>query len=437
MEENQAHIPEGWINVKFKDYIYFQEGPGLTSSLFREVGFPFLNIRCIENGKINKESCQFISSEIANGIYIHFQLEENDLVVSTSGTLGKKAFITNNDLPLLLNTSIIRFKPLDDQKISLAFLNQLLEDYDFLYDLYSQSTGSAQVNVGPTHLKKLNIKIPSSVQEQTLIATILSKVDDAITKTEQLIAKYTRIKTGLMQDLLTKGIDENGNIRSEETHEFKDSALGRIPKEWECEKLISYCQKIQDGTHFSPKTDTNGRYKYVTSKNIRMGYLDLSNLEFINEEAHNKIYKRCSIKFGDVLLTKDGASTGNICLNNLKEEFSLLSSVALIRGKAGVLKNEFIFQFFMEESGQKSLIGQMSGNAIPRITLTKINNTFIKVPSFKEQEVIVQKLKPQDELINEEKIKLTKLQSLKTGLMQDLLSGKVRVNRLIKETASV
>ena len=106
MEENQSHIPEGWINVKFKDYIYFQEGPGLTSSLFREVGFPFLNIRCIENGKINKESCQFISSEIANGIYSHFQLEENDLVVSTSGTLGKKAFITNNDLPLLLNTSM-------------------------------------------------------------------------------------------------------------------------------------------------------------------------------------------------------------------------------------------------------------------------------------------------------------------------------------------
>jgi len=244
-----------------------------------------------------------------------------------------------------------------------------------------------------------------------------------------------------MQDLLTKGIDENGTIRSEATHEFKDSPLGRIPKEWECAKLILYCQKIQDGTHFSPKTDTNGKYKYVTSKNIRMGYLDLSNLEFINEEAHNKIYKRCSIEFGDVLLTKDGASTGNICLNNLKEEFSLLSSVALIRGKAGVLKNEFIFQFFMEESGQKSLIGQMSGNAIPRITLTKINNTFIKVPSFKEQEVIVQKLNPQDLLINEEKIKLTKLQSLKTGLMQDLLSGRVRVNKLIKtaanETASI
>ena len=69
--------------------------------------------------------------------------------------------------------------------------------------------------------------------EQTKIAEILSTVDQAIEQTEALIAKQQRIKTGLMQDLLTRGIDENGNLRSEDTHEFKDSPLGRIPVEWE------------------------------------------------------------------------------------------------------------------------------------------------------------------------------------------------------------
>lgn len=289
----------------------------------------------------------------------------------------------------------------------------------------------------PSVIKKRYFIPEIALKEQTQIATILSKVDEAIRQTEQLIAKYTRIKTGLMQDLLTKGIDERGNIRSEQTHEFKDSPLGRIPKEWECDTLISFCEKIQDGTHFSPKTDSNGEYKYITSKNVRMGYLDLNNLEFINEDAHKKIYKRCSVKCGDVLLTKDGASTGNICLNPLDEEFSLLSSVALIRGKKGKLLNEYIVQFFMEESGQKSLIDQMSGNAITRITLTKINKTQIKVPQFDEQQRIIQNLKPKDDLIIQERIKLSKHQSLKTGLMQDLLSGKVRVNHLITETESV
>ena len=95
------------------------------------------------------------------------------------------------------------------------------------------------------------------------------------------------------------------------------------------------------------------------------------------------------------------------------------------------LINEYIVQFFIEESGQKSLVDQMSGNAITRITLTKINNTLIKVPPFIEQESIINGLKPIDILIVGEKDSLSKLQALKTGLMQDLLSGKVRVNHLI------
>jgi len=70
------------------------------------------------------------------------------------------------------------------------------------------------------------------IPEQSKIAEVLSTVDRAIEQTEALIAKQQRIKTGLMQDLLTKGIDEHGNIRSEKTHKFKDSPVGRIPEEW-------------------------------------------------------------------------------------------------------------------------------------------------------------------------------------------------------------
>ena len=83
---------------------------------------------------------------------------------------------------------------------------------------------------------------PKNISEQTKIAEILSTVDQAIEQTEALIAKQQRIRTGLMQDLLTRGIDEDGNLRSEETHEFKDSPLGRIPVEWEVEKV---CGRLQ------------------------------------------------------------------------------------------------------------------------------------------------------------------------------------------------
>ena len=97
--------------------------------------------------------------------------------------------------------------------------------------------GSGLPNIQQKAIKEFQIIFPKSLTEQKKIAEILGKVDKAIEQTQSLIAKYGRIKTGLMQDLLTKGIDKNGNIRSEETHEFKDSELGRIPKEWECLSL--------------------------------------------------------------------------------------------------------------------------------------------------------------------------------------------------------
>ena len=441
MEENQSHIPEGWINVKFKDYIYFQEGPGLTSSLFREVGFPFLNIRCIENGKINKESCQFISSEIANGIYSHFQLEENDLVVSTSGTLGKKAFITNNDLPLLLNTSIIRFKPLDDQKISLAFLNQLLEDYDFLYDLYSQSTGSAQVNVGPTHLKKLNIKIPSSVQEQAQIATILSKVDNAIIETEELIVKYTHIKKGLMQDLLTKGIDVKGNIRNEETHDFKDSPLGRIPKEWECLTIGDIAERLRSGV-----TPRGGSAVYqkegimlIRSQNVYSYGFKLSDVAYISEEMNSRMIGS-QLETFDVLLNITGASIGRATFVPVDHPLSNVNQhVCSIRIKNTTLeKAVFLSSFLNSIYGQNQIQQNNSGSNREGINYSQIKA--IHIPWFSNIDELSnfnKIISTATEKIDHLNISHSKLQVLKTGLMQDLLSGKVRVNHLIKETANV
>ena len=97
--------------------------------------------------------------------------------------------------------------------------------------------GTTFAEISKTALSTVELDFPTSLPEQTKIAEILSTVDRAIEQTEALIAKQQRIKTGLMQDLLTRGIDEHGNLRSEQTHKFKDSPLGRIPVEWEVKHL--------------------------------------------------------------------------------------------------------------------------------------------------------------------------------------------------------
>jgi type I restriction enzyme S subunit len=102
-------------------------------------------------------------------------------------------------------------------------------------DLRQMNEATGVPSLSRDLLYKIEIPTPPK-PEQTKIAEILSTVDRAIEQTEALIAKQQRIKTGLMQDLLTRGIDEHGNLRSEQTHKFKDSSFGRIPVEWEVEK---------------------------------------------------------------------------------------------------------------------------------------------------------------------------------------------------------
>ncbi|WP_397603998.1 hypothetical protein [Sphingorhabdus sp.] len=137
---------------------------------------------------------------------------------------------------------------------------------------------------------------------------------------------------------------------------------------WGQHRLNQVTSKIQDGTHFSPELADNGAFKYITSKNIRQGYLDLGNVDHISEIAHRDIYRRCDVKFGDVLLTKDGASTGACCLNTLDEEFSLLSSVAFVRAKSGTAIGGFIFFALSSSIGQKQIFESVAGQAITRIT---------------------------------------------------------------------
>jgi type I restriction enzyme S subunit len=110
---------------------------------------------------------------------------------------------------------------------------------------------------------------------------------------------------------------------------YKQTEVGVIPEEWDVQACAEVCVKIQDGTHFSPSIGGN-EYLYVTSKNIGFGVLDVSSADRIDAAQHRAIYKRCDVRHGDLLLTKDGANTGNTALNTIEEEFSLLSSVAFL-----------------------------------------------------------------------------------------------------------
>jgi type I restriction enzyme S subunit len=168
---------------------------------------------------------------------------------------------------------------------------------------------------------------------------------------------------------------------------------------WPVLSLAGVCVKIQDGTHFSPKVQFAepglGRFKYLTSKNIRPWGVDLSDITYVSEETHREIYRRCDPQHGDVLLTKDGVNTGTVAVNSLDEEFSLLSSVAILRPRRDILDSRFLRYFIESPQGSRNILGKMSGTAIRRIILKRIKEATIPLPPLEEQQLIVAEIEKQ------------------------------------------
>lgn len=168
---------------------------------------------------------------------------------------------------------------------------------------------------------------------------------------------------------------------------------------WPMVELGKACETIMDGTHFSPSNTETGDRLYITSKNVRENYLDLSNVSYISEEDHGAIYSRCPVRTGDVLYIKDGANTGLAAINTLTEEFSLLSSVAVLRGKPEMLDNRYLVFFLNSDRGRESMLSMISGVAITRLTLTKLNSALIPLPPLATQLAIVAEIEAEQALV--------------------------------------
>ena len=200
-----------------------------------------------------------------------------------------------------------------------------------------------------------------------------------------------------------------------------------LPDNWHWKLLNDISEKITDGTHHSPKTQYSewepGRFKYITSKNIKNYGMKLDNISYIDQNVHNEIHARCAPEFGDQLLTKDGAMTGTCCLNELDEQYSLLSSVALIKQNRSIVLPKYLNYYLQSHVGQNFLLGDISGAAITRTNIRKLKSTPVPLAPMYEQKRIVEKL---DALLIRIDTAIEHLQEsveLKNSLLQAALDG--------------
>ncbi len=304
--------------------------------------------------------------------------------------------------------------------------------------LKSQTSGSGIPHVDKEIIGKLALYLFPHT-EQTKIAEILTTVDCAIEQTEALIAKQQRIKTGLMQDLLTRGIDEQGNLRSEKTHQFKDSPLGRIPVEWEIRRLVDITNKIADRDHTTP-VYVEDEVKILSP----MAFYDDESIDFeicpcITHAAHMINSRKTDCTPGDIILHRIGAGLGQVrAVNEGQPEYSILHSLALIRPNQIRVTTPFLkwaFRSFVLEK-QMGLGTQSIG--VPDLGLDKIASLVFAIPStLTEQQRIGSLLDKIQESLSWHYQELTKLRALKTALMQDLLTGRKRVTSLLPSEEAV
>ncbi len=160
-ESELGLVPKGWRVEPLTEVFDFREGPGIRNWQYTnsDQGTRFINIRCIQDGDLTIETANRITDEEANGKYAHFHLQAWDVVVSTSGTLGRSAIVRQEHLPLMLNTSVIRFQPITN-KMLFCFLYEYLNSTEFLFKLESMASGSVQKNFGPMHLKQMKLVCP-------------------------------------------------------------------------------------------------------------------------------------------------------------------------------------------------------------------------------------------------------------------------------------
>jgi type I restriction enzyme S subunit len=196
-----------------------------------------------------------------------------------------------------------------------------------------------------------------------------------------------------------------------------------LPRGWEWVRLGVSLLKITDGTHHSPENTLKGIYKYITAKNIKPWGIDLSEITHVSKEVHEEIYSRCDPVFGDILYIKDGATTGIATINKLNEQFSMLSSVALLKPSIGV-DNQFLLKTLISPLFYSAMRLEMSGVAITRVTLAKLGNAIIPLPPIIEQHRIIIKVDELTKLCDQLKSRMINGNLLQQKLV-DVIIGEV------------
>jgi type I restriction enzyme S subunit len=359
-------MKEGWELKKIKEVadVFAGQGAPRGDSNYCLNGIPFVkagNLSELINGK-PESSIQNVSEQVAKTHKLKLY-KAGSVLFAKSGMSCMKGYVytLKKDCYVVSHLAIITPISVDSHFLNyyLCFNkpNTLIKD-------------SAYPSISLKDIENLKIPVPTASEQQRIVEE-LDLLSSIIEKKKEQLKELDNLAQSIFYDM------------------FGDPVTNE--KGWEVKKLGEVCNKITDGTHNSPINTEKGDFMYITAKNIKKDGISLENVTFVSADVHKSIYDRCNPQYGDVLYIKDGVTTGIATVNTIKEEFSLLSSVALLKPGKNVI-NRYLKAVLNEPRQYLNIRENMGGAAITRLTIAKIFSIKIPVPPLSLQQSFAAKI---------------------------------------------
>ena len=368
----------------------------------RETSHPYIRVQDMFMGNVSLDSIKYVPDEVFHSIK-NYRIFISDIFISVAGTLGIVGKIPKTLDGANLTENADRLTNITCDR---NFLLYVLMSFLIQNKIESEMTLGAQPKLALTRIRKFQIPIPPTKAEQTAIATALSDTDVLITSLEKLIAKKRAIKQGVMQELLK-------------------------PKDvWEVKKLGDIgTLKARIGWQGLTTSEyrKTGQFVLITGTNFKNGYIDWNNCFHVEEDRY-KQDKNIQIKEHDVLITKDGTIGKVALVKSIPKPTTLNSGVFVIRPINNSFNPEFFYYILLSEVFSLFLAQLSAGSTIIHLYQKDfVSFQFFAPITLQEQTRIAQILSDMDSEIEALEKKLEKYKQIKQGMMQNLLTGRIRL----------
>ena len=421
-------IPEDWEvkNVSESCLIKARIGwQGLKKSEYMSSGdYLLITGTDFDNGQVNWKSCAYVSKaryEQDSNIKIRPQ----DILISKDGTIGKVAYLGMIPKAGTLNSGIFVIRA-NDRKIDQVFLSKIFMSFYFEDFLNRLVAGSTINHLYQKDFVKFCFPLPNS-EEQAAIATALSDVDSLISALTKKIEKKKAIKQGLMQQLLTGKKRLPGY---EKNREPVQTEWGAIPKDWKTLSIGKCCSiKARIGWQGLKKSEylSSGEYVLVTGTDFLNGRIDWKSCVYVSKKRYEQDANIQIVKH-DILITKDGTIGKVAFLDDVPCLGTLNSGIFVVRSHSEELDQCYlskIFESFIFDAFLESLVAGSTINHLYQKDFVHFN--FPVPPTMSEQTAIANILSDCDSEIAALEEKRDKYKEIKQGMMQQLLTGKIRL----------